>query len=120
MSPIERHFIDRTNAVRARHERQTVTPGARVSGRAERHARQMARAGSLSHSNLAETMKGVDYVRAGEIVGSGKSVWSLVRAFMHSGTHRRVLLGKGYSRIGVGSVVRDGTVWVSIVFWQPA
>lgn len=80
-----------------------------------RHSREMASAGRLYHSSdlAAQMPASVDY--AGENVGVAETVEEVADAFWRSPAHRAVLTDARFTRVGVG-IVKDGSVWVTVVF----
>jgi uncharacterized protein YkwD len=54
----------------------------------------------------------------GENVGFGPSVDALNVAFDHSPEHYSNIVKPGYTRVGVGAVVANGTIWVTFDFVQ--
>jgi uncharacterized protein YkwD len=70
----------------------------------------MVEAGYLFHSDLEGCGT------CGEIVGVGSGLRPLMRAFLHSKPHRRILLSRTYTRVGIGVVRSDGSVWLTAVF----
>jgi uncharacterized protein YkwD len=81
----------------------------RLTARAERNSSGMARTHRLSHSG---------HLRAhmGECVGAGPSLRAIMRAFMRSPEHRRIILNRHYRSVGVGVAISRGTYWVTLTF----
>ena len=91
----ERSVINQVNYIRAAHGRRPMGVSSRLSRRAARHSRRMARGGRMFH--------GVR--RGGEAVGfiSGNRVARrIVGMWMRSPAHRHALLSGRFHRIGVG------------------
>ena len=86
--------------------RQPDAPFGRcVDRRAEQWARHMAATRSFRHSNIRGTLRQCNARRVGEIIAWGRwSTHGVVRAWLDSPTHRRVMLDHGYRRMGVASV----------------
>ena len=85
---------------------------------ARRHSTIMADANHLHHNpTLGSSVTG--WQKVGENVGRGPSVGALHDAFMASPGHRRNILDPDWTEVGVGVVVRDGTIWVTVVFRRP-
>ena len=81
-------------------------------------ARRMASRNRLYHNpNLARQVR--NYRWAGENVGYGPSVAAVHNAFMGSPGHKRNLLDRDYTEVGVGAVWRNGRVWIAQVFRKP-
>ncbi len=107
-----------TNEARATHGRQELDLDAKLSRYAARHSRQMAKAGTLFHTeDLADKLNGLDWSMGGENVGVGPSLTDLQGAFMGSKTHRRNILQKRYDHAAIGIVKSDGTLWVTLIFY---
>jgi len=113
----ERKLLSGVERARDRRDLPPVTIHQKLSRRAERHAAEMASAGELFHSDLQRTCRGLEYSACGEVVGVGPRASSLIRAFMLSRPHRRILLGSAFDRVGIGAVREDGLLWVSMVFF---
>lgn len=90
----------------------------RLSRVAKQHSREMANAGNIYHSsNLTGALAPYDWSIGGENVGSGGSLESLEKAFMASTAHRKNILRKSFDHVGIGVVKRDGTYWVTLIFY---
>lgn len=86
-------------------------------GVARKHSGNMAQAGSIYHNErLARQMRRVRWDVLGENVGVGGETTQLHEAFMDSPPHRHNVLSPEYERIGVGSLVTNGRMWVTVVF----
>jgi uncharacterized protein YkwD len=91
---------------------------ARVRRYSHHHSRVMAHRGYLFHTaSLAKQLKGIHWSIAGENVGSGGDVDVLFDAFMDSAPHRKNILRASFRRVGIGIVERDGSLWVTMVFY---
>jgi hypothetical protein len=89
-----------------------------LDGVAQRHARAMARRGSIFHNpRLTDQIQGWDVV--GENVGVGRDVQTLHRAFLTSPEHRANVLDVRYRELGIGIVRAEGKLWVAQVFRTP-
>ncbi|MGQ0670199.1 MAG: CAP domain-containing protein [Actinomycetota bacterium] len=107
-----------TNEDRADREVAGLELNIRLSRVAKQHSREMANAGSIYHSsNLTGALAPYDWSIGGENVGSGGSLESLETAFMASTAHRRNILRKSFDHVGIGVVKRDGTYWVTLIFY---
>ena len=114
----ERAFLTKLNAERkARHLRPLVLK-AELTTVARRQAGRMASSRKLYH-NPALAREVRNYRWVGENVGYGPSVASLHTAFMRSPAHKANILDRDYTQVGIGSVVRGKTIWVTVVFRQP-
>jgi uncharacterized protein YkwD len=86
-------------------------------GIARRHSKEMAADGRLYHNpDLGTALRFSNPSAWGENVGMGASVPRLHDLFMHSAPHRKNILNGAFDRVGVGIVVRDGTLYVTVVF----
>lgn len=93
------------NGVRA----DDLRPGWRIAGLAQDHSERMASAGRIWHSYSCY---------CGEIVGvtvPGR-LGSLFDAWMHSPTHRAVILDHRWDFAGIGIAERDGFLYVTVIF----
>jgi uncharacterized protein YkwD len=85
---------------------------------AREQAARMAKKDLLYHNpNLTSDVK--NWNRVGENVGYGPGAATVHRAFMHSPPHRANILDRGYTQVGIGSVTKNGRVWVAQVFRHP-
>jgi uncharacterized protein YkwD len=81
-------------------------------------AKRMAARNVLYHNpNLAQQVRNFRW--AGENVGYGPDAATVHRAFMASAGHRRNLLDRAYTEVGVGAVWANGRLWVAQVFRRP-
>jgi uncharacterized protein YkwD len=118
----KRHEIARAircliNAERRSRGLRSLRPSARLSEAARRHSRDMVRRHYFSHTapgglTLPERIRRTGYMRAandwfvGETLAWGTeargTARSVVRAWMHSPQHRRVMMGRSFRDLGVG------------------
>jgi len=81
-----------------------------IMRRSQRHAERMAEAGDLFHSQL-RLPEGATW--AGETIGTGGSIRSVVRAWLHSPEHRWIILHR--AQIGGAGVARGGgRLWLVV------
>jgi uncharacterized protein YkwD len=86
-------------------------------GVARKHSAAMARTGSIFHNErLPQQLRRVKWEVLGENVGVGGDTTELHKAFMDSPPHRHNVLSSDYERVGVGSLVTGGRLWVTVVF----
>jgi uncharacterized protein YkwD len=86
-------------------------------GVARRHSAAMAQTGSIFHNEkLPRQLRKVKWDVLGENVGVGGDTVELHEAFMDSPSHRHNVLSGDYERVGVGSLVSGGRLWVTVVF----
>jgi cysteine-rich secretory family protein len=83
---------------------------------ARRHSQDMANRGYIYHNQNLPNEVGGDWRILGENVGRGGSVDSLHKAFMNSAPHRHNILDSRFNQIGVGTVVKNGYIYVTEVF----
>jgi uncharacterized protein YkwD len=57
-----------------------------------------------------------DWDAIGENVGVGSTVRSVHRALMNSTSHRRIILSRAFTSVGVGVVRSGGRAWVTEIF----
>jgi uncharacterized protein YkwD len=115
----ERAMVRLVNRSRRNHgiSGLNIAPG--LSGAAHRHSARMARRGQLYHSCLTCLLNGygVSWRIAGENVGYGSTLRAIHRAMLRSTKHRANILRRGYRRIGIGVVRRNGRYWVTEIFF---
>jgi uncharacterized protein YkwD len=105
------------NKARVNHDRRKVRLSPALTRKAHRHSARMADAGRIfHHSCLPCLVSGWDWRVIGENVGTGESVRSVHRALMASSGHRRNILRRAFTKVGVGVVKSGGRVWVTEIF----
>lgn len=115
LSSHESDFVSRHNSIRAANGRASLAVYGDLVDVARRHSSRMASEGRIWHNpNLTSEVKNWQVV--GENVGMGPSVPDLMDAFMNSPGHRANILDRDYNQFGVGVVVKDGTIYVTVVF----
>lgn len=86
-----------------------------VDSFAQKAAGRIAAAGELTHSNLNNLLGHCN--AAGEVIGYGPDVGSIMDAFRNSSSHWSIITNQKWTAMGTGAVTDDaGTLWVSIVF----
>jgi uncharacterized protein YkwD len=111
-------MLHKMNSARIDHGTRRLSMSKRLVHSAKQHSRSMASKGYIFHTrSLSDTLRGMTWRIAGENVGSGDSVDSLFKAFMHSTEHRRNILRSSFRHTGVGMVRRGGYLWVTIIFY---
>ncbi|HWC71313.1 MAG TPA: CAP domain-containing protein [Actinomycetota bacterium] len=110
-------MYEKTNAARAHHHVARLERASRLTDEATRHARAMARRGTLFHSS-GPSRYGVRCWTWGENVGwTSGNVGQLQRAFMNSPSHRRNVLNRTFKRVAVGAATDDrGRLYVVLFF----
>ena len=109
-----------TNESRVLHDISRVDLHAAMSELARRHSVRMARRGRLFHTSNppAYYLDGVRWSTWGENVGyTTGTVEGLQRLFMKSPPHRANILNRRFKRVAIGTVRRDGTLWVTVFFY---
>lgn len=115
LSSSESEFVSRHNSIRAANGRGSLAVYSDLVEVARRHSARMAAAEDIWHNpNLTSEVKNWRIV--GENVGMGPSVSDLMDAFMNSPTHRANILDPDYNQFGIGVVVSNGTIYVTVVF----
>lgn len=118
-SGTESAFVSAINSSRAATGASRLAVKSDLVSVARAQAARMAAKQDLYHTpNLGSAVRSWKVV--GENVGYGPDVATLHRAFMNSAPHRANILDKRFTEVGVGVVVKDGTIWVSEVFRRPA
>ncbi len=87
-----------------------------VNDIARSHSKTMAATGSIFHSNLGYKLRNYNWSVCGENVGMGPSIYGLHKAFMASAPHRANILYRGYERMGIGMVYKNGSYFVTVMF----
>ncbi|HEX6843490.1 MAG TPA: CAP domain-containing protein [Actinomycetota bacterium] len=116
----DRRMRRATNHSRVTHDVRRVDLHAELSELARRHSAAMARRGSLFHTNDPEGyyLDGRSWRYWGENVGmTGGSVEGLQKAFMASESHRENILNRSFRNVAIGTVRRNGILWVTVFFW---
>jgi hypothetical protein len=105
------------NQERTERGRKALAMNDVLVGIARRHSKDMAADGRIYHSsNLGTALRSSNATAWGENVGMGASVPRLHDLFMNSAAHRKNILNPEFDRVGVGIVVRDGALYVTVVF----
>jgi uncharacterized protein YkwD len=107
--------INHTRTVRGLHP---LRFRADLMAAAKGHTRSMAGSRTLFHTPSFSSL--CCWRAVAENVAYGSSVRGLHRQFMHSPPHRANLLDRRMREVGIGIVKRDGYLWVTEVFRQPA
>jgi uncharacterized protein YkwD len=116
---LARALLCAINAERHRHGLQGVRPNARLEAAARRHSRDMVARRYFEHTTpegvtVFQRVRRAGYLRSagrwtvGENLAWGAgplgSARGVVRAWMHSPGHRRVLLWRSFDQVGIGAV----------------
>lgn len=112
----EARFTSLLNGERSSRGGHTLVTMSDLVEIARRHSQDMANRGAIYHNeNLPNEVHG-DWQILGENVGRGGSVDSIHDAFMNSAPHRANILDDRFNQVGVGTVIKDGYIYVTEVF----
>ena len=114
----ERQLAKLTNASRADAGLNTLPLDPELSMAARAHSKQMVEQGRLFHSstNFLARRITTSWNDMGENVGMQGTPSEMHQAFLNSQTHRDKIYSGHWDRMGVGSVKRNGVVWVTVLF----
>lgn len=118
----ENEFLAKINAERSAVGLGALTMSGSLQTYARSHSTYMAEGScpddlTICHSSNAQLIAAVGsgWTDLGENVGRGGSVDAIHTAFMNSDGHKANILGN-YTMVGIGTVVSDGTIYVTVVF----
>ncbi len=113
----DRQFTDKMNQERRNKGLGTMKLDPELSRVAKKHTSEMIAADELFHSPTPQLSSRVTrWSTLGENVGVGGDVDSLHQAFMNSPDHRENVLFKGFVHVGVGTIVKNGKMWTTMIF----
>jgi hypothetical protein len=112
----ESRFTSLLNHERSSRGIHTLATKSDLVAVARRHSQDMANRGYIYHNENLPNEVGGDWRILGENVGRGGSVDSIHNAFMNSAPHKRNILDSRFNQIGIGTVVKDGYLYVTEVF----
>jgi uncharacterized protein YkwD len=116
-SSAEKRMRQLINRERTERGRKALAMNDLLVGIARRHSKDMADDRRIYHNpNLGFALRSSNPSAWGENVGMGASVPRLHDLFMNSAAHRQNILNPEFDRVGVGIVVRDGALYVTVVF----
>ena len=105
---VERQVVSLINSARHHRGKRTLRLSRNMSVGATRHSMAMARSGTAAHGSswYSRVSRYAHSRTVGEVIayvagGSGQSRW-VFNAWMHSSTHRAVILSGKYDRVGIG------------------
>lgn len=111
---VEADFINALNEQRSREGRSELLTHDDMTDAAAVWALDMAERSALEHSSDITTGLPAEWLVAGENVGRGTTVESLVEAFMESPTHRANVLDERFTHIGIGVYLQpDGRIYTT-------
>jgi uncharacterized protein YkwD len=113
----ERAFVRKMNRARGNAGKVRLSLDPEAGKVARRHAAEMA-GKNLLHHTPSTTLKWrvTRWSVLGENVGVGSTVSSLHKAFMNSPAHKANILYSSFRHVGVGTVRKNGRLWVTVVF----
>lgn len=112
MSQEQTHAHDALNRDRHAHRLAALPTHDALNKKAQAWAEKIARDNRLSHSNLAQGLPGC-YRAAGENVGYNTSVEAVQAGYMSSPTHRRNVLDRRWTHVGLGAA-KNGNRWFTV------
>lgn len=113
-APFNDAVLRELNRVRARHALPAVRADRALGGAAAAHSRDMARRSYFAHGRWTTRVKAAAGCArsVGEVIGwttsrdaNGEAAW-IVRAWLGSPSHRAIVLGRGFQRVGIGRATR--------------
>ncbi len=93
----EKQMLKQINAARTANGAPPVELSPSLTRASRSYARKMARTGRFRHARNARGKEILGFTR-----GSTRMRW-VVKAWLRSPVHRRVLLGKNFRRVGIGT-----------------
>ncbi len=108
-------YLGRLNSERVAHGLQPLIMRSDLTQVAQSWSDHMAATGVLSHNPQLATAVG-NWLAVGENVGDGPTIGDLDAAFMASAKHRANILDPTYDDVGIGTVTRNGTIWITVDF----
>jgi peptidoglycan hydrolase-like protein with peptidoglycan-binding domain len=108
-------YLSRLNSERAAHGLPSLIMRADLTQVAVSWSEHMAATGVLQHNPQLATAV-TNWRAVGENVGDGPSIQDLDAAFMASPKHRDNILDPTYDDVGIGTVTRDGMIWITVDF----
>ena len=113
----ESQFARMINKARARNSRARMKLDPELSKAARSHTFGMAKKDLLYHTPGDRLSRKVtNWSTLGENVGVGNHVAELHHAFMDSPGHRDNIMYSRFTHVGVGVVMRNNRMWVTVIF----
>lgn len=110
-----------TNKSRAFRDIKTLKYHKCIDRYAQRQANRMAKKRKIYHQDMGNILRKCNLRAVGENVATGfTSPKANVRAWLKSPGHRRNLLGRQYTRLGIGVAKAGGRTYTVQVFGRPA
>jgi len=113
----EASFVARINSLRVSKGLNALQVHPNLVSKARAWAQTMGEAGRIWHSTLSDGIT-ADWQKLGENVGMGGTVDALHNAFVASPHHYENLVDPDFTYVGVGTVVVNGTIYVSETFMK--
>ena len=107
----EQDALARLNQLRAQQGLTPLVRDAQLDRKANAQAVRMARQQQLSHSDLKIGVPS-GWKTLGENVGMGPDVATVQTALVNSPGHFANMVNTGYTRVGIGTVVRNGRLYL--------
>lgn len=115
--PAEEGFAGQLNSARLNNGLNRLRLDPELSKAARVHTWAMAKRDALYHTPSHRlTRRVTNWVILGENVGVGGNVDTLHNAFMNSQAHRANIMRSSFRHVGVGSLTRNGRLWVTVIF----
>ena len=120
-STFDKRLHDQTNDARKNHDLRALKRGSCLDRYAQRQAQRMAKQQRMYHQDLSVVLKRCKARTVGENVAYGFTTPKAnIRGWMNSTGHRRNMLSRKFSRLGIG-VAKDkkGRTYTVQVFGHP-
>jgi len=114
----ESAYLSAINQERTAHGLRPLVEQHKLSQVAASWSSHMAADNTLAHNPRLATAVS-NWQALGENVGEGPDIDSLDRAFWNSPEHRANILDPSYTEVGIGTVTRDGIMWITVDFREP-
>lgn len=117
----DQRLHQQTNSARTARDVKPLRFGSCLNRYAQRQANRMAQQRRMHHQNLSVVLKRCKARAVGENVATGfRTPKSNIRGWLNSPGHRRTMLSRSYTRLGVG-VAKDssGRTYTVQVFGRP-
>jgi uncharacterized protein YkwD len=108
---LEQDALARLNQLRVQQGLAPLVRDAQLDRKANAQAVRMARQQALSHSDLKIGVPS-GWKTLGENVGMGSDVATVQQALVNSPGHYANMVNGAYTRIGIGTVVRNGRLYL--------
>lgn len=116
-TPKERKLHELVNRARDDEGRKPLRLWRKLTRRAHRHSRHMAREQRVFHHGCVSCAMPDGWDHYGENVVAARGIRRAHNKLMRSAEHRDNILCRCFTRVGIGVVKRHGWVWVTEMFW---